>query len=221
VLLCDDHELFSVTLAALLRDHGVSDVRVASRPREALLALQQARADVCVLDVCFPDASGLDAVEGLLQAAPGLRVLILTAIADAEVVERARRAGARGVTVKSEPVEVILGAINRVRRGDLVFPAPATAPAPPVSDAHRLAGYLTAREREVLEQMVQGLDTRSIALALGVSYSTARSHVQGVLVKLGVHSRLEAVAIAVRESLVDVGRPGSPRMGRGRVAASA
>jgi two-component system nitrate/nitrite response regulator NarL len=96
--------------------------------------------------------------------------------------------------------------IGKVAAGDRVIVAlPAWPSAEPASrgETHRLAAFLTAREREVLCGLVRGDDTYTLARSLGVSWATVRSHVQSVLNKLGVHSRLEAATVAVRDGLVD------------------
>jgi two-component system nitrate/nitrite response regulator NarL len=117
------------------------------------------------------------------------------------------RAGASGYVHKTRSVTVLKQTIERVLRGEVVVEAPAK---PAIRsrlarqpDALRLAGYLTARERQCLELLVAGQDTAAMVSSLGVSAATVRTHVQALLTKLGVHSRLEAASFAVRHGLLD------------------
>jgi DNA-binding NarL/FixJ family response regulator len=105
---------------------------------------------------------------------------------------------------KTWGVRRLVEAVNRIVGGAVVLDAPrSTSVRSDVSDARRLAAHLTARERECLALLVKGLDTRAMTIRLGVSTTTIRSHVQALLTKLGVHSRLEAATFAVRYGLVD------------------
>jgi DNA-binding NarL/FixJ family response regulator len=129
---------------------------------------------------------------------------VLTAEGDTDAMRRAVRLGAAGYVDKTWGVRKLVQALQRVVNGAVVLDAPrATTARSDISEAQRLAGHLTARERECLALLVEGLDTRAMTLRLGVSITTVRSHVQALLTKLGVHSRLEAATFAVRYDLVD------------------
>jgi two-component system, NarL family, nitrate/nitrite response regulator NarL len=120
-------------------------------------------------------------------------------------MRRALEYGAVGYVHKSRGVAALITAIRRVMNGEIVVDVP-TGGRPRRSDddaeAHRLAAYLTARERECLGLLVEGLGTREMGTQLGVSVPTVRTHVQALLTKLGVHSRLEAASFAVRNSVL-------------------
>jgi DNA-binding NarL/FixJ family response regulator len=120
-------------------------------------------------------------------------------------MRRAVRLGAAGYVHKTCGVRKLVHALERVIDGAVVLdtPRPAASARSDVSEARRLAAHLTARERECLGLLVEGLDTPAMTLRLGVSTTTVRSHVQALLTKLGVHSRLEAATFAVRYDLVD------------------
>ena len=142
----------------------------------------------------------------MLAASRRTRVLVLSADPDTEGIQRALQAGAAGYLHKTRGVSALTRAIERVQRGEVVIDVP--KPSVPrdrtrPSDARRLAAFLTPRERECLVLLVEGLDTGGIATKLGVSPATVRTHVQSVLMKLGVHSRLEAASYAVRYGLLD------------------
>jgi DNA-binding NarL/FixJ family response regulator len=115
-------------------------------------------------------------------------------------------AGAAGYLCKTAGVAALVSTLARVAAGEVVSAVPAPRSplrVPEHAEAHRLAGYLTPRERDCLAMMVDGLGTAAIATRLGVSVATVRTYAQAVLTKLGVHSRLEAASFAVRYSLLD------------------
>jgi two-component system nitrate/nitrite response regulator NarL len=119
------------------------------------------------------------------------------------------RCGAAGYVHKTRGVSVLKQTIDRVLDGEVVVEVPSASSVPPQlaqdRDALRLAAYLTGRERQCLELLVEGHDTAAIVAELGVSAATVRTHVQALLNKLGVHSRLEAAAFAVQHGLIGAG----------------
>ena len=128
---------------------------------------------------------------------------MLTADRDEATANRALAAGAAGYLCKTAGIDAVVDAIrgcSPARTAVRLTPRPAPRPSPQDADAHRLAGYLTNRERECLALLVDGHSSDAIAERLGVSITTVRTHVQSVLTKLGVHSRLEAASFAVRHS---------------------
>ena len=198
VLLVDDHDVFVESLAFVLgADDRFGEARVARSVAQAreLLAGPELAVDVAVVDVALPDGDGTDLVEPLLEARPGTRVLVLTAHPRPEVVARARRAGAVGVLPKGTGLQVLLDAIAGETEG-----LPWAAAEPPESP-------LTAREVEVVRHLARGHDARGIARELGLSAYTVRDHIKSVLLKLEVHSQLDAVLAAHRAGLVDLDRP--------------
>lgn len=198
VLLVDDHDVFVESLAFVLgADDRFGEARVARSLAQAreLLAGPELAVDVAVVDVALPDGDGTDLVEPLLEARPGTRVLVLTAHPRPEVVARARRAGAVGVLPKGTGLQVLLDAIAGEAEG---LPWAAAEPA---------ESPLTAREVEVVRHLARGHDARGIARELGLSAYTVRDHIKSVLLKLEVHSQLDAVLAAHRAGLVDLDRP--------------
>lgn len=199
VLLVDDHDVFVESLAFVLgADDRFGEARVARSVAHAreLLADPGLVVDVAVVDVALPDGDGTDLVGPLLEARPGVRVLVLTAHPRPEVVARARRAGAVGVLPKGTGLQVLLDAIAG-EADDLPW-----ASAEPVAESP-----LTAREVEVVRHLARGHDARGIARELGLSAYTVRDHIKSVLLKLEVHSQLDAVLAAHRAGLVDLDRP--------------
>lgn len=198
VLLVDDHDVFVESLAFVLgADDRFGEARVARSLEQAreLLAGPELGVDVAVVDVALPDGDGTELVGPLLEARPGARVLVLTAHPRPEVVARARRAGAVGVLPKGTGLQVLLDAIAGEAEG---LPWAAAEPA---------ESPLTAREVEVVRHLARGHDARGIARELGLSAYTVRDHIKSVLLKLEVHSQLDAVLAAHRAGLVDLDRP--------------
>lgn len=206
VLVCDDHVMFADSLALVLRERGHDVVGVVYSPADALRALPETAPDVCLIDLGFPAGSALGELPGLVAAAPATGFVVLTGALDSGTVGAALAAGVRGFAHKGRPADEIVGLLARVAAGEVVV-APGAAGATgsrPRDEARRLAGYLTPREREVLVRLARGENTTTLARAMKITRSTARSHVQSVLTKLGVHSRREAVIAAVRHGLVSM-----------------
>jgi two-component system nitrate/nitrite response regulator NarL len=133
-------------------------------------------------------------------------VLVLSADSDTSGVLAALKSGASGYLHKSRGVDALTAAIGRILRGEVVVDMPKSASAkraPRRYGMQRLAEFLTTRERQCLQLLVDGQDTAQMAQRLGVSPATVRTHVQSLLTKLGVHSRLEAASLAVRYRLLE------------------
>jgi two-component system, NarL family, nitrate/nitrite response regulator NarL len=185
VVICDDHAVFAESLAMVLSETGHDVVGVAYSPDGALRMLRTVPADVCLLDLQFPAGSALDSLPSLVAALAS---------------------GVRGFAHKGQQAGEIVAMLARVHAGEVVVDpvAEARMPLRPRSEAQRLADYLTPREREVLTRLVRGENTATLARTMKITRSTARSHVQSVLTKLGVHSQREAVIAAARHGLVSV-----------------
>lgn len=204
IVLGDDHAVFVESLVSVLAGEGFLVVAVAASLKGTVDAVRAHRPDVCLLDRHFTDGDGMAAISNILAVSPDTRVVVLTADGDTDAMARAVRSGAAGYVHKTWGVRALVEAVERVSGGEVVIDAPrGTQRRPPHNEARRLAGHLTARERECLRLLVEGLDTRAMTARMGVSTTTVRSHVQSLLTKLGVHSRLEAASFAVRHNLVD------------------
>lgn len=203
VLIVDDHPLFAEALAARLEtEPGLEILPTASDSGRALATLATEHPTVVVVDVRLGGESGIELIDRLREADPRVRVVMLTAVGDVDEVVDAVRRGARGWLPKSEGVDRVVRTIRGVVRGEAWIP-PALlggvldrlTAGPPESDP---LGGLTEREREVLQCMVDGLPRSEIAQRLFVSANTVRTHTQNLLGKLGCHSGLEAVSLALR-----------------------
>ncbi len=203
LVLCDDHPIFVEALGVVLGRHGMTVSAIATTTGEIVGKVERYRPDAVVIDRHFGEDDGIDMIRPVLAASPATRVLMLTADPDLASAGRALEAGASGFLGKTAGVSSLVAAVIRVIAGETVVDAPLAGRTPARSDAHRLAGYLTPRERQCLTLIVDGCGSRAIAEQLGVSTATVRTYVQAVLTKLGVHSRLEAASFAVRHSLLD------------------
>jgi two-component system nitrate/nitrite response regulator NarL len=201
----DDHSVFLDAMSAVLVQRGYQ-VTVARSVPDTIETVRRTQPDVCLIDRHFAGDNGITAITPMLAASPQTRVLVLSADPDTDGIRDALHAGASGYLHKTRGVSALTRAIERVQRGEVVVDVPRPAPARPAArqdDAHRLAAFLTARERECLQLLVEGLDTAGIAMKLGVSAATVRTHIQSLMTKLGVHSRLEAASYAVRYRLLE------------------
>ena len=204
VLLCDSHVLFTEALQRLLVERGY-DALTAASPNQAAELLTAGDIDVLVMDVVYQRSeteyvSCADAVRTVVAADPQVRVVVVTATSDMEALREAVAEGAVAVAHKTQPLADLFGIIERVYAGEAVLSGQLMRAAMirAQSGNHSAVGFLTAREREVLGRLTRGESTRTIAHEMGIAYSTARTHIQSVLDKLGVHSRLEAAAFAAR-----------------------
>ncbi|WP_343907598.1 response regulator transcription factor [Nocardioides aquiterrae] len=205
VLLVEDHEVLATSLAMVLdREPDLDTVGVAATLAAARRLLVSARPDVVLLDHRLPDGDGVAAIPELLELRPEARVVVLTASTADRVLTGAIAAGASGFVSKSRGVADVCAAVRAAAAGEAVISAEMLArllrrlqrrdtPAQP---------ELTGREVEVLELVAEGLTNAVIAQRLHLSVHTVRNHIANLSQKLGAHSKLEALAIAVRQGLV-------------------
>jgi DNA-binding NarL/FixJ family response regulator len=204
LLLCDDHVLLSEAVATALTKRGFADIEIASSPGAALALLRHKRRDVCVMDLAFPDGDGLAAAREIRIRHPDTQVVLLSAFADPGVVAAGFEVGIAGFCRKDMGIAGITRAIEQVHTGQVFVDAALlrrTVKEKSRDESQHLARYLTRRELEVLARLTAGETTDKIAAVMGVTRSTARTHVQNVLTKLGVHSRLEAVVVAAKAGI--------------------
>jgi DNA-binding NarL/FixJ family response regulator len=210
VLIADGHSLFREALVSALA--GEPDLEVVGEAKDGLEAVAEAaraEPEVAVLDSDLPNGDGLRAARLIRERLPACRVVLLAAEEDHETLADAIHAGANGYLTKASPLTDLVEAIRAVHRGDTLVPARMLGDLlgrlidrrQQQSEAVRRIGRLTPREKEVLGLLAEGGDNDTIAQALVISPQTARTHIQNVLVKLGVHSRLEAAALAIQNGL--------------------
>ncbi len=210
VFVVDDHTLFRRGLIALVGlDEGLRVVGEAADAAEALRLVPGLRPQVILLDNHLPGVLGVDAIAGLHEASPDSRVLMLTVSEDGQDLASALRHGAQGYLLKTIDGDLLGDAIRRAARGEPVIspemmdklgaavrgqgepePAPATEPEPAP------ASPLSPREEEVLREIARGASNKEIARELSIAETTVKIHVQHILRKLGLSSRVQAAVYA-------------------------
>lgn len=205
ILIVDDHKLFADAIRAALLRHRYDVAEPVGTAADAVAAAERQHPDVALVDIGLPDESGVQVGRRIMEASPQTRVIVVTALEDPRLVDEVVRAGFRGYLLKDTNVSQLLSAIEAVLNGEVVV-SPKLTRAGGVrgqrSQTRLLGQQLTPRELEVLELLARGAGGREIARTLGVAPNTVRTHVQSILSKLQVHSRLEAAAFAVRNGLV-------------------
>ena len=194
VIIVDDHPVVREGLvAALDGKNGVTVAASYGNADDALRAADRVKPDVVILDLELPGTSGLDAIGGF--SAP---VLVLTAYAADEDVERALAAGARGYLLKGSPLHEIESAIAAVARGETSLDSRVAGRV--INRDHR--DRLSNRERDVMRLVAAGDSNKQIAARLGITERTVKFHVTSILTKLGAENRAQAVAIAAEKHLI-------------------
>lgn len=218
VFVVDDHTLFRRGLMALIgQDAGLQVIGDASDASEALRQVPQLQPQVILLDNHLPGVLGVDAIAGLRQASPTSRVVMLTVSEDGQDLATALRNGAQGYLLKTMDGELLFEAIRRAARGEPVVspellgklvtafqsqgaPEPAAvaegAQGTPAAAASVSASPLSPREEEVLREIAQGASNKEIARRLDIAETTVKIHVQHILRKLGLSSRVQAAVYA-------------------------
>ncbi|NHC12195.1 response regulator [Motilibacter deserti] len=205
VLVVDDHEMVASSVALVLEQEpdievvGIVGTLAAARERVALDP-----PDVVLLDHRLPDGRGVDEIPRVKQIAPSAKIVVVTAATDDATLVAATEAGCSGFLSKSGKVDDLVAAVRAASVGEvLVSPALLSRLLPRLHRVQRgLGSDLTPRELEVLVLIAEGLGNAAIGERLSVSVNTVRNHVANILAKLGVHSKLEALAVAVREGLL-------------------
>ena len=206
VCLADDQALFRSGVRALLAlFEGIAVVAEAEEGEAAVAKVLECRPDVLLLDVRMPRLNGVEVLAVLARESALPPTLLLTTFEDDAALIGGIRAGARGFLLKGTTPDTLVEAIRTVAAGGTFLHA-ALQPAMDVAGMHvpplSAADPLTAREREVLSLMTNGLANTQIAAALRLGEGTVRNHVSSILAKLGVSDRTKAVLLALRQRLV-------------------
>jgi two-component system, NarL family, nitrate/nitrite response regulator NarL len=212
LLVVDDHTLFRRGLLALLA--AEPGLRVAGEAADAAEAVRKAaelQPDVILLDNHLPGATGIQSLAGLKEAAPRARIVLLTVSEDEQDLQAALRGGASGYLLKTIDGELLARSIHRVMAGEPVISAemtgklvtafqggaPSAAATRPAEPADPLA-QLSTREQQVLREIARGASNKEIARELCIAETTVKIHVQNILRKLGLSSRVQAAVFASR-----------------------
>ena len=213
ILIADDHTLFRDGLRSLLQVEGHEVIGEARTGREAIELTHKLQPDIVLMDVSMPEMDGITATRQLTTEMRGVKVVILTASEDDAKLFDAIKAGAQGYLLKNLEADDFFALLDRASRGEPAL-TPALARkllqefAKPAAETTAATtedpDALTAREREVLELMVEGITSnRRLAKRLGVTENTVKFHVRNILDKLRLHNRAEVVGYALRHKIVD------------------
>jgi DNA-binding NarL/FixJ family response regulator len=211
ILIADDHPLFRDGLRSLLTAQGHEVVAEARNGREAVSLAHQSNPDLVLMDVSMPELDGISATRQLTAELPDVKVVVLTASEDDANLFESIKAGARGYLLKNLEADDFFAMLERASRGEPALPpvlarkllqafAKPARQEPPEEE-------LTAREREVLELMVEGVtSTRRLAKQLGLSENTVKFHIRNILDKLRLHDRAQVVGYALRKKMAEENR---------------
>ncbi|WP_255992232.1 response regulator [Chitinolyticbacter albus] len=214
VLLIDDHTLFRSGVRQLLQRQ--SDMEVVAEAADGVEGVKRAKAcnpDVILLDLNMPGLSGLDTLQLLVQEVPDAAVVMLTVSEEADELAEALHRGAMGFLVKNIEVDALVAAVHKAALGEPVIADSMTAK---LVARFRVQGQapqagagaserLTPREREIAACLAHGESNKEIARSLDVSESTVKIHVQNILKKLNLSSRVQVAVYAVEHGLADHG----------------
>jgi DNA-binding NarL/FixJ family response regulator len=214
-MIVDDHALFRRGLEMVLdSEPDIELVGQASDGTEAVEKAAESLPDVVLMDIRMPRSNGIEACRAMKEAAPSAKIVILTISDEEEDLFEAIRAGASGYLLKDIPLDEVADTVRAVHGGQsLINPSMAGklltefATLARRDDEERAqelpAPRLTEREMQVLKLVARGMNNRDIAKELFISENTVKNHVRNILEKLQIHSRMEAVMVAVREKLIE------------------
>jgi len=200
-LIVDDHEVVRQGLRlSLSRAPHIRVVGEAADGAGAVDLALRRKPDIVIMDVRMPGMDGLEATRQLVDQLPDTKVLLFTAYSERSLLGRGFESGAKGYVLKEAPHETLVRAIEKVAGGgEYVDPALM----PQALAGRDQADTLTPREREILQLLADGMSNADVAERLFISQETVKSHVRHILTKLEADTRTQAVAIALREAMID------------------
>lgn len=212
IIIADGHSLFREAMKTVLESEA--GFEVVAEARDGLQAVTEAErtsADVALIDAGLPNCDGIRATALIRERVPDCQVLVLSGEEDQSTLADAVEAGASGYLSKEHPLSELISATRAIHRGETLIPQSMLGALlrrlinrrRERDDATSRARNLTRREKEVLALLAAGADNDAIAQSLVISPQTARTHIQNVLGKLQVHSRLEAAAFVIQNNLLD------------------
>src|ERR671918_1479372 len=200
-LIVDDHEVVREGLRlSLSRAPHIRVIGEAGDGESAVALAERRRPNVVVMDVRMPGMDGLEATKTIAAEVPDVAVLIFTAYSERSLLSRGLESGAKGYILKEAPHQTLLRAIEKVAAGD-GYVDPALMPA--FLTGKDREEMLTGREREILQLLADGMSNADVAKKLFISQETVKSHVRHILAKLEADTRTHAVAIALRDAIID------------------
>ena len=206
IVLCDNNRILCEALASMLQARGHPVLAIATTASDSIVAVATNHPDACLLDLRFPDGSGLDVARAIRSRVPGTKIVIFSRITDPAVVSEAKKIGVAGFLRKDQKPQAITRALEVISVGRVAFDLGCSCRSSRrmmLSPTEEMFRNLTPRERQVLQRIVEGQSTGQMAREMNVAMSTLRSHIGRVLNKLGAHSQVQAAAIASRGSAED------------------
>jgi len=216
VMIAEDQRTFADALRRVIDlEKGLQVVTVAEDGKTAVDLAVENEPDVILMDVEMPDLDGIAATRRIVQARPDAKIVILSAHSDDTLVARAVEAGAAGYLSKTTSVGEVAEAVRAAAMGETLIDADEVGRVLGVlrrrreqdADVRARVDRLTPRQVEILQKMAEGLTPERISHDLGISPQTLRTHVQNILTRLKVHSKIEALALAIRFGRVKPGEP--------------
>jgi DNA-binding NarL/FixJ family response regulator len=211
VLLADDHKMVRAGLRSILeKEPGISVIAEADNGREAVQLACDLLPDVAVMDISMPDMNGIEAIRRVVAEQPSVRTLALSMHSDRRIVLEALKAGAKGYLLKDAVADELVTAIRTLAAGEIYI---CSAMAQVVLKDYlqrspetisAVASPLSPREREVLQLVAEGKNTKEVAFTLGVSVKTVETHRQQIMKKLNMFSVAELTKYAIREGLTSL-----------------
>lgn len=201
ILIADDHSLMRLGLTALFsHQHDMEVIGEACDGMEAVRLAESLNPNIVVIDLKMPKLDGAEATRRILDVTPDAKVAILTSYGSSDDLVRAVANGAKAAMIKSDPIENIIDSVRKIHAGGEAFPREvlqlvAETPRPAV---------LTERQQEILHSATMGLTTEDIAKQLDISVSCVLKHFSSIFRKLDVTNRTEAIAVALRKSLLKI-----------------
>jgi DNA-binding NarL/FixJ family response regulator len=200
-IVADDHPALLAAVTSILTERGINVVGTASNGEEALTKIETRKPRVALLDVRMPRLGGIQVAERSQRSAPETAVVLYTGYGDSALLSEALDAGVRGFVVKDAPLGDLVRAIETVAAGG-TYVDPVLGGALVQAEVNNPLPELTQREREVLRLLANGLANEAIGKRLFISPETVRTHVQKAMAKLDADTRTQAVATALRQSLI-------------------
>jgi len=199
VLVVDDHPLMRVGISAIIEASAdMTAVAQAGSGEEAVVLFEKHQPDITLIDLRLPVMSGVETIRSIRQRHPKAKFVVLTTYEGDEDIHQALEAGALGYVIKGMPHEALISALRRVCAGGRYLPAPIAK----ILETRTPDSDLSRREREVLQLVVRGMSNREIALDLGISEATVKTHISVILMRMGVSDRTQAAVAALQRGLV-------------------
>ncbi|HTU15843.1 MAG TPA: response regulator transcription factor [Solirubrobacterales bacterium] len=208
VVICDDHAIVREALKNKIGE--AAELKLVGEAADGEAVVETAldlKPDLLIIDVEMPKTDGISAMSSILEKEPEIKVLIFTAHQQPNVIDLAVRCGASGYLLKSASTSEIRIACKAVLSGGEYFPDRHRTPAPDERDELERLRMLSARERQILDLLATGMRARGVAEEIGIQPATVYTHVRNVVLKLGVDTRTQAVAIATKYSFLDPEHP--------------